>query len=208
MSDYSVQQGATFSLVLSWQQNSLVIVPVQAITKSTRARITTTTPHAVPNTGDWPVFVRGVGGMTRLNHKAADVEDDPASDAAYRAKVIDATTIEVSADTIDSASYTSGGEIVFRPAVDLTGYTARMHIRRSVSAADTLLELSSAAPTAGGSTITLGGALGTVEVKISAEDTAAITWTSAVYDIELEAASGEVTRVLSGKLVVSREVTR
>lgn len=87
--------------------------------------------------------------------------------------------------------------------VDLTGCTARMQVRAEVESPDFLLELT----TANGG-ITLGGAAGTVDLYVSDETTSAITWTSGVFDIEIEHPSGEVTRLAQGSVGVSPEVTR
>lgn len=87
--------------------------------------------------------------------------------------------------------------------VDLTGCTARMHARTKVSDAAVLLDLTT---TNGG--LVLGDALGTVEIKLTAAQTAAITWTSAVYDLEVEFGNGDVRRLLQGSISVSPEVTR
>lgn len=87
--------------------------------------------------------------------------------------------------------------------VDLSGYTARMQFRSSVNS-DTILF---SATTTNGK-ITLGGAAGTIDIEIDATDTTAFAFVSAVYDLELESASGFVTRLLEGGVEVSKEVTR
>jgi hypothetical protein len=87
--------------------------------------------------------------------------------------------------------------------VDLTGYTARMQARESQEATAVLVEL---ATENGG--ITLGGAAGTIDLYISATATAAFTWTSAVYDLELIAPNGDVLRKVEGSITVRPEVTR
>lgn len=87
--------------------------------------------------------------------------------------------------------------------VDLTSYAARMQFRSSISSSTVLFS----ATTANGR-IALGGALGTITITIDADDTAAFGFVSAVYDLELESASGFVTRLLEGGVEVSKEVTR
>ena len=64
--------------------------------------------------------------------------------------------------------------------IDLTGCTARMHIRSAVSAATTLHEM-----TTENGGIVLGGALGTIELIIIPAVTETFTWTDAVYDLEV-----------------------
>lgn len=87
--------------------------------------------------------------------------------------------------------------------VNLTGCTARMHVRSEVKSPNVLLDLT----TANGG-ITLGGAAGTVDLYLSDDQTTAITWTSGVYDLEVEFANGDVRRLLYGSVSVSPEVTR
>lgn len=88
-------------------------------------------------------------------------------------------------------------------AVNVSTYTARMHVRETVDADTTVLEL-----TTENDGITLGGADGYVDLFISADDTAALDPGSYRYDIELVAADGFVTRLAEGKLRIRPEVTR
>ncbi len=85
--------------------------------------------------------------------------------------------------------------------VDLTGYTARMQVRPSVTSSTVLLELTT---TNGG--IVLGGALGTITLSATAVQTAALP-RGGVYDIELVNGS-VVTRFIRGTITLSKEVTR
>lgn len=86
--------------------------------------------------------------------------------------------------------------------VDLTGATARMHIRENLDSPTPLLALTN------GSGITVGGAAGKLVLLLTDEQTAAITWRYAVYDLEIETGGGEVSRILKGQVEVDREVTR
>lgn len=88
-------------------------------------------------------------------------------------------------------------------AIDLTGCTARMHIRAKLADATPLLML-----TTENARITLGGVAGTVDLFISDEDTAALTWTGGVWDLEISHPNGDVTRLAEGGIGVSKEVTR
>lgn len=86
---------------------------------------------------------------------------------------------------------------------DLTGFSARMHIRPSIDSSALLHELST---TNGG--ITLGGTTGTIDLFISDENTALIRGTKGVYDLELTSPAGDVTRLVQGTVTISPEVTR
>lgn len=89
--------------------------------------------------------------------------------------------------------------------VDLTGYTARMHVRPSVESTEVLLTC-----TTENGRITLGGAAGTVTLLVDAETTADLAGTSAKYDLELVSADATpvVTRLIEGKFKAKLEVTR
>lgn len=89
------------------------------------------------------------------------------------------------------------------PALDLTGYSARMQLRANVLSESVLLELTNA-----NARITITPLAGTLDLLVSAADTGSMTYTKAVYDLEIESAGGEVTRVLQGSVTVSRQVTR
>jgi hypothetical protein len=86
--------------------------------------------------------------------------------------------------------------------IDLTGYTARMQIRETYASPTPLVSLTT------GSGITLEAADGVVNVEITADQTAALAARRGVYDLELEDASGFVTRLVEGKVTIRPEVTR
>ena len=88
-------------------------------------------------------------------------------------------------------------------AVNLTGCTARMHVRAKLADLAVLLDLT----TANGG-IVLGGVAGTVTINLTSAQTTAITWLSAVYDLEIVFADLTVRRLLAGSVSISREVTR
>ncbi len=88
-------------------------------------------------------------------------------------------------------------------AVDLTGCTARMHVRSKVDASTTLLEL-----TTENGRIVLGGVTGSITLKLSATETSALNWTNGVYDLEIVYLDGRVRRLISGSVVISPGVTR
>jgi hypothetical protein len=86
--------------------------------------------------------------------------------------------------------------------VNLTGYSARMQVRESYSSPNTLVSLST------GSGITLGESAGTINILISAVETAAFTPNTYIYDIELVSPNQSVIRIVEGSFIVTPEVTR
>ncbi len=86
--------------------------------------------------------------------------------------------------------------------VDLTGYTARMQVRRTPSSDTKILDLVSPAG------ITLGGATGQISVNVSATGMAAVDAGKYRYDLEIVSSNGTVSRLIEGVFYVTAEVTR
>lgn len=86
-------------------------------------------------------------------------------------------------------------------AVNLSTSTARMQARTSYEAGSAVIDLTS------GTGITLGGTAGTIRLQLSAAQTSALDPGSYVYDLEVVTGS-LVTRLMSGRVHVSPEVTR
>lgn len=107
-------------------------------------------------------------------------------------------TIEQGATFTRTITWTISGT-----AVNLTGYVARLQVRADYDT-DPIISLTSAA----GGGITLGGVAGTIVLLVSATATAALTPGSYLWDLEVEAADGTVTRLLKGQATVDPEVTK
>lgn len=87
--------------------------------------------------------------------------------------------------------------------VNLTGWTGRMQIRQDVTSSIALATLS----TANGG-IVIDGPSGKFSMYMTAAQTAALSFDTAVYDLELVAVNGDVIRIIQGDVVLSPEVTR
>ena len=87
-------------------------------------------------------------------------------------------------------------------AIDLVteSHTARMDIRTSIGG-DLISSFSTV-----GSGLSISNP-NIISLTIPAEDTASYTFNNAVYDLELVNSSGVVTRLLQGKIKLSKEVT-
>lgn len=92
---------------------------------------------------------------------------------------------------------------------DLSGFTARMHIRRTIDSATPMISLTTENgriainPNISGSSTRNNE----ISLSITAADTATIT-TSGVYDLEIISASGVVSKVVRGDVTLIPEVTR
>jgi hypothetical protein len=112
---------------------------------------------------------------------------------------------------------TTNFQVVYKDAngdpIDLTGYQARMQIRKSLQSAEVVCSLSSSLDTDGtglnlsGSAGNLPLSSGSIGIYISAASSSNFDFAAAVYDLELEKNS-EVVRLLQGTVKLDREVTR
>lgn len=108
-------------------------------------------------------------------------------------------------DMLVTLRYPDPDSIVTDPTYlnwDLTGYRARMQVRKYLESATPMITL-----TTENERILLGGEEGTIQLIIRSEDTATIEF-SGVYDLEIISPSNEVDRVLQGNFNLSYEVTR
>lgn len=187
-----IAQGKTFARTFRWAAKPFLYKAISAITKAAPARLTVT-GHLIPS--GWRVAVVSVLGMRQIN-----AANDPPLQSEYRrATVVDANTIELNeVNASQFSTYTSGGYLQMYTPVDLTGFMVRMTIRDKVGGT-ALLELDS--DELGG--IALDNTAKTITITIDAETTAAMTWTSGVYEIEAESAGGVVSPITRGSIKVS-----
>ncbi len=80
--------------------------------------------------------------------------------------------------------------------VNLTGFGARMQIR--LPDGTLIVDLSTE-----NGRITLGGVAGTIDLRLSKLETAAMNFTGALYDLKLVPPSGDDFRLLEGKVTLS-----
>lgn len=194
-SDLVIEQGKTFSKTLRWETGPVVYKPITGITQAAPARITSAA-HGLVN--GWRVAVVSVKGMTQINASSTP----PKAKDYTKATVIDSNTIELNAvNAADFKAYTSGGYLQYNTPVDMTGYSARMAIKDKIGGT-VLLSLTTV-----NNRIVLDNAAKTIRLLIAATDTAAITWTKGVYDLEMVSAAGEVASLMSGSVSVVKEVT-
>lgn len=84
--------------------------------------------------------------------------------------------------------------------IDLSGHSARMEVRTAHRSPDVLVDWTDQ--------LTIDGEAGSITFTLTAEMTSALEFRGAVYDMEIEGAAGEVTRLLEGRVTISPEVTR
>lgn len=103
--------------------------------------------------------------------------------------------------------------------IDLTNYQARMQIRSTKESTSLICNLSSSLDVDGtglsltpaSASLVLPKTSGSIGIYISAASSSLFSFSEAVYDLEIVSGSGagqSVTRILEGKIKLSKEVTR
>lgn len=88
--------------------------------------------------------------------------------------------------------------------IDLTGASARMHVRENIADETPLLILDKD----NARLVATDPEAGELTLLISAGDTAALAFQSGFYDLEIAYSNGTVDRLLEGTIKLSKEVTR
>ena len=193
--NYKIYQGSTFQEIFRWESETKVYLPISSISKSAPCVITTATTPDLPV--GWRFRVVGAGGMKELNS---------VNDTWYLATAVNRQekTIEINqVNSLGYSTYTNGGVVEYNTPVPISQYSARMQIRETVGS-DVILH--SATTENGG--IVIDNTYNTISIKIPATATAAFSFTSAVYSVELYTSSGTVVPFLIGNLTLVPEVTR
>lgn len=88
--------------------------------------------------------------------------------------------------------------------IDISGYTARMQIRRTIESSSPMISLTTANNRL---VVNPGDESNQILITLTDEETSTLT-TSGVYDLEIESPTGVVSRILQGAVTLSLEVTR
>jgi hypothetical protein len=185
--DFCVSAGETFLPVIRWALSNLDSYAITAISQSAPAVITMNS-HAIPD--GWPVAVVSVRGMDQINGR----HYPPAATDMHYASYISGTQISLnSVNSADYSAYVSGGFVVHNTPVDMTGASAQMRIYDAPEGGTLLMTLTDV------SGITINNTDRTIRPRI---DTAAITWTTGYYDLEMTDAGGVVTQLLAGVITI------
>lgn len=191
--NFKVYQGSTFLQQLRWESETKTYIPITSITKTAPVQITVQSAVSLPPVG-WRVRVTNVLGMKEINMS----EDTYQILTSKNNAVIELNSI----NSIAYSTYTSGGILEFNTPVNLSNYTARMQIRKKLKDSDVVLSL-----TTENNGIVLDNNAKTITINITAAQTAAFTFNSAVYDLEF-VTGNTVTRFAEGNLLLQQEVTR
>jgi hypothetical protein len=112
--------------------------------------------------------------------------------------------IEQGATFRKTFGYASATKPVVVP-IDITGWTARMQMRKKITDTTPLLSLTHVSTVDG--QLLISGTAGTVQIYITDTATSALTG-GGVFDVELISTTTDVVRLIQGTYSVSPNVTR
>lgn len=190
--NFKLYQGSTFQEVLRWETSTKAYKTISSITKAAPVVITAVA-HGIPV--GWRARVTNVLGMKEIN----------SSEGEYYT-VTDTTTDTITINSINAlgySTYTSGGVVEYNQPTDLSGFTARMQVREKITSTDVLLEL-----TTENGGIIIDNTAKTITLLSTATATAAFSFISGVYSLEMVSPTGIVTPFITGSIQVIQEVTR
>ncbi len=187
--NYKIYQGSTFNETLRWESPTKVYVPITSIFRTAPMTITAAGHNMLVG---WRGKISNVVGMTEANNLDYIVASSITTD----------TVTFNSVNAVGFKDYVSGGILEYNQPVSLSGYTARMQIRAKINDATVIDEL-----TTENGGIIINDSTKTITILISAADTAAYTFKSAVYSLEMVNGTS-VTPLIYGTLSLDSEVTR
>lgn len=185
-----IYQGSTFRETVRWESSTKVYVPITNISK-TAPMVVTAPNHGAPS--GWRVKITGATGMKEANTSDYVVATECDTNTLTFNK-INATAYN---------TYVGSGMLEYNQPYNLSGYSARMQIRSKLDDPTTILSLSNL-----DGSIQINNTTKTISLFISATQTAALNFNTAVYSLELESSGAEVYPLLVGTVTLVKEVTR
>lgn len=188
--NFKMYQGSTFKEVIRWESSTKAYKTITGITKAAPCVITAVA-HGIPV--GWRTKVTNVVGMTAIN--SADTYNQ------VTATTTDTVTIN-EVNSLGYAAYVSGGVLEYNVPMDLTGMTARMQIRSTLTSS-TIIDTY----TTELGTIAIDNTLKTITINVPATTTAGYTFSTGVYSLELVSGS-TVYQIITGNISLVAEITR
>lgn len=202
--DLNLEQGKTLEAAFGWSQGKYVWKAISGVGQGAPLQLTAVGHDLVDG---WPYWISDLKEPACLNNvkNGCEGEADELGDA-YLAEVVDADTLAV--NHLNGARfkpYTVGGVIRYFAREDISGYTARMQIRRTEHDDTVLFEASS---TGSDPLIAVDEDAATFYLTLPATALEGASFTSGVYEIEITSPDGRVSRLAYGSVCLSRDGVR
>lgn len=202
--DLEVIQGKTFTASFGWAQGKFVWKTISAVANAAPVSLTVV-GHDLRD--GWPFWISDLKKPACLNNvrNGCEGSEDDLGDP-YLAEVIDVDTLSINhINGMRLDSYAAGGVIRYYARADITGYNALMQVRRSERDETVLFEASSegVAPA-----IVVDEDAASFNLTIPADSFDDVAFTSAIYEIEITAASGERYQLAYGCFTLSKDLVK
>lgn len=188
-SNLKIYQGSTFKEAIRWESAVKAYAPITAISKAA-PMVVTSANHGIPV--GWRVKITNVAGMTEVN----------SSNYITPTAVGVNTLTFADINSLGYKDYISGGVIEYNTPNSLIGVTAKMQIKQKVDSTTFYDEL-----TTENGKIVVDNTAKTITILIDYTTTAAYTFNTAVYSLELTV-NGEVISLLYGDVTLVKEITK
>lgn len=169
-------------------------------TVATYQYIMSNTQISPPVPSNFPV------ALNNLNNSYTTWQNAITANAATVAAALAAQANKIEINQVNSlqyTTYTNGGTVEYNKPVDLTGYKARMQIRKTATSSEVIYEASSDT-----GEIEIDLTYSSITITIPASVTQNFNFTAAVYSVELYTTAGKVVPFLTGNLTLVQEITR
>lgn len=187
--NFKIYQGSTFAETLRWESDVKVYIPIVNISR-TAPMVVNAIAHKVPQ--NWRVKITNALGMKEAN----------TSDYITATSTTENTLTFNAINALSYTTYISSGVLEYNQPIDLTGYTARMQIREKLNSTEVIKEL-----TTENSGIVIDPVNYTININITAADTAALNFKTAIYSLELTKAD-TVLPFIYGNITLDKRITR
>ncbi|THF55910.1 hypothetical protein [Pseudothauera rhizosphaerae] len=190
--DLCIIRGATVALPIRIESDTLAYATINDVLQSAPVQIVAS-GHGIPD--GWRAAVMNVKGPVELN-----AANNPPRDSDFRRTTrLDTSTVAFNA--VNGAGfkpYVSGGQLAYYLPVNLALYdSARMDVRNRVGG-DLLASFSTDEGTLG-----LDAANDCLWLRLTAEQSAELSWTKGVFDAELVEPDGTVLRICSSDSTIT-----
>lgn len=194
--DLTITKGKTLAQSFGYHDEQLVYRNITAMPSKAPVRLTVT-GHGVPD--NWAVRIERTRAPAELNTPEGEY---------WTPLVVDADTLEFDQlDMVGAKAFAAPSVLVYPRPADLEGWKARMQIRDRIGGA-VLLSFSSDPADQADGTIEVDVANSAFVIGLDAGQTAAISWSSGTYDLEVIRPDGAVVAVIGpSRVVIAPEVT-